>query len=602
MGERWGNDGFRNEKRQKEIFKAVTLYVDNLPKALHWQGLWHIFAQHGDVVDSVNKLNRGGRRFGFVRFEREVDADRAKERLNGLLVYGCKIFVGLARYNKSSSGWGGMKSVKKCGEMQENISDNDFSVQKKQDIPIYKGKESVKEGVFGCHEKRNQKVFVPRKIQGHVVDEQLWELKRCLVGVMATVCKTSSIISRLQSWGLGEIQVKSMGGKRFLLSFTDDELFTMLEDLEWSYLKEIFVEVFPWTENLIQMEGATWLELSGMPLHCWNQCTFKRVAELWGSFEALGENAFRSKNCEKVTILITTNQVERIDEIVEIEVGNLIFKVRVMELGFSDESPELQPTRVKSSVRTNCDKDGSSSGSSSESKKTQSPAKSDWCWTQVEEEALEAILLGKDHSNDEGMLGKEDDRHLGDVDLLGCSPIKVSADNDNILKGNSIDKEGQGVICGTAGIDGKPSCVEVVSKQLEEINDSLIKEIEGKESASPTVKKDLASSKLLVYNQNMGLKPFSSEFKPSPNSSWAATVDERMNASYIKSGAADSCNLKQCGAQSEEGEAMSFFPELAYLKRKKKDRRYGSLLEFQDKVISDLERKKKGSSVEKAQS
>ncbi|KAK8564417.1 hypothetical protein V6N12_036541 [Hibiscus sabdariffa] len=71
--------------------------------------------------------------------------------------------------------------------MQEKISDSDFSVQKKQDIPIYKGKESVKEGELGCHEKENQKVYVPRKIQGHVVDEQLWELKRCFVGVMATV-------------------------------------------------------------------------------------------------------------------------------------------------------------------------------------------------------------------------------------------------------------------------------------------------------------------------------------------------------------------------------------------------------------------------------
>ncbi|KAK9004016.1 hypothetical protein V6N11_001834 [Hibiscus sabdariffa] len=299
-----------------------------------------------------------------------------------------------------------MKSVKKCGEMQENISDNDFSVQKKHDIPIYKGKESVKEGDLGYHEKRNQKVYVPRKIQGHVVDEQLWELKRCLVGVMAT----------------------------------------------------------------------------------------------------------------------------------------------------------------------------------------------------VEEEAMEAILLGKDHNNDEGMLGKEDDRHLGDVDLLGCSPIKVYADNDYILKGNSIVKEGQGVICGTAGVDGNPSCFEVVSKQLEENNDSLIKEIDGKESVSPAVKKDFASSKLLVNNQNMGLKPFSSEFKPSPiksKSSWAATVDERMNASYKKSGATDSCNLKQYGAHSEEGEAMTFFPELAYLKRKKKDRRFGSLLEFQEKVISDLERKKRDRALRK---
>ncbi|KAK8628431.1 hypothetical protein V6N13_064138 [Hibiscus sabdariffa] len=562
----------------KGFYTAINQADDFIGRLffLSWE-LYHDVCLHRDVVDAyiANKLNRGGRRFGFVRFEREVDADRAKERLNGLLVYGCKIFVGLARHNKSSLAWRGMKSVKKCAEMQENTSDSDFSVQKKQDIPIYKGKESVKEGELGGHEKANQKVYVPKKIQGHVIDEQLWELKRCLVGVMATVCKTSNIISRLQSWGLGEIQVKSMGRKRFLISFTDDELFTMLEDLEWSYLKEIFAEVFPWTENLIQMERATWLELSGMPLHCWNQCTFKRVATLWGSFEALGENAFRSKNCEKVTILITTNQVERIDEVVEIEVGNLIFKVRILELGFSDESPELQPTRVKSSFRTNGDNDGISSGSSSESGKTQSPAKSNRCWTQVEEEALEAILFGKDHNNDEGMLGKEGGRRVEDADILGCSPIKVSADNDKILKENSIVKKGQDVILGTAGVDGKPSWVEVVSKQLEENNDSLIKEIDGKEPVSPTVEIDFASSKLSGNNQILGLQSPSSESQSSPiksKSSWAASVDERMNASYNKNGETDSSILKQCGAQSEEEEPMSFFPELSYLKRKKKYR------------------------------
>ncbi|KAL4341818.1 hypothetical protein GQ457_08G022360 [Hibiscus cannabinus] len=112
-----------------------------------------------------------------------------------------------------------------------------------------------------------------------------------------------------------------------------------------------------------------------------------------------------------------------------------------MELGFSDDSPQLQQTRVISSVRTNCDKVGSSSGSSSESEKSQSSAKAVRSWTQVEEEAMEAILLGKDHNNDEGVWGKEDDRHLGDVDILGCSPIKVSADNDNNLKGDVKLKE-----------------------------------------------------------------------------------------------------------------------------------------------------------------
>ncbi|KAK8622412.1 hypothetical protein V6N13_117329 [Hibiscus sabdariffa] len=66
-----------------------------------------------------------------------------------------------------------------------------------------------------------------------------------------------------------------------------------------------------------------------------------RIAKLWGNFEAAGENAAHSRDCEKVTILITTEIVDRIEEVVEICVGNLLHQVRVIELGFNDNSTEL---------------------------------------------------------------------------------------------------------------------------------------------------------------------------------------------------------------------------------------------------------------------
>ncbi|KAK8681994.1 hypothetical protein V6N13_054391 [Hibiscus sabdariffa] len=85
-----------------------------------------------------------------------------------------------------------------------------------------------------------------KRISGVIVEkEELWKLKRCMVGMMSTVCSVRNIMMRLQAWGLGEIKVQRMGGKTYLLSFDNDELFTMLEDVNWSYLKEIFSEVYP---------------------------------------------------------------------------------------------------------------------------------------------------------------------------------------------------------------------------------------------------------------------------------------------------------------------------------------------------------------------
>ncbi|GMI70118.1 hypothetical protein HRI_000681100 [Hibiscus trionum] len=86
---------------------AVTLYVENIPASLHWKGLWHIFGNHGDIVDFLfpKKMNRKGKRFGFVRFARKMDALRAKERLQGFVLNRYKVLVLIAKYNARSSFW-----------------------------------------------------------------------------------------------------------------------------------------------------------------------------------------------------------------------------------------------------------------------------------------------------------------------------------------------------------------------------------------------------------------------------------------------------------------------------------------------------------------
>ncbi|KAK8640554.1 hypothetical protein V6N13_008306 [Hibiscus sabdariffa] len=100
-----------------------------------------------------------------------------------------------------------------------------------------KDKTTLVEGEIDDFDKiRNQNKR--HRVQGHVEVEDLWRMKRCLVGVIATVCSVSSILSRLHDWGLGEIKVQRTGGKWFLLSLEDDELYLMLEDLQWSYLEE----------------------------------------------------------------------------------------------------------------------------------------------------------------------------------------------------------------------------------------------------------------------------------------------------------------------------------------------------------------------------
>ncbi|KAK5802318.1 hypothetical protein PVK06_029906 [Gossypium arboreum] len=59
---------------------------------------------------------------------------------------------------------------------------------------------------------------------------------------------------------------------------------------------------------------------AGIPLHCWNYQTTRRVVEIWGELVAMGENFSMMHNFEKMDVLIITKQVKRIDEVIKIEV------------------------------------------------------------------------------------------------------------------------------------------------------------------------------------------------------------------------------------------------------------------------------------------
>ncbi|KAK8488156.1 hypothetical protein V6N11_073203 [Hibiscus sabdariffa] len=52
----------------------------------------------------------------------------------------------------------------------------------------------------------------------------------------------------------------------------------------------------------------------------------------------MGENVNRVLDCEKVTMLLTIEQQSRIEESIEVEIGNIIHEVHVRELGFVDTS------------------------------------------------------------------------------------------------------------------------------------------------------------------------------------------------------------------------------------------------------------------------
>ncbi|PPS15473.1 hypothetical protein GOBAR_AA05112 [Gossypium barbadense] len=90
--------------------------------------------------------------------------------------------------------------------------------------------------------------------------------------------------------GLGEIIVRRIQGRHFLVEISDEELIELLRQTEWSYLKDFFIKIEPWLEKLKIKERVSWIEVSGVPLYCWNYETCKRVAGLWGKLASIASS------------------------------------------------------------------------------------------------------------------------------------------------------------------------------------------------------------------------------------------------------------------------------------------------------------------------
>ncbi|MFQ6654374.1 hypothetical protein Gotur_025388 [Gossypium turneri] len=142
---------------------------------MHWKGLWALFRYHGEVIDAFIpvKKSKSGKRFGFVRYNRNAEQRRNENNKREV--------------NVKSQEFG-------------RIEVGESSLRSNYD-PNKKDEEVVKV--------KNTNIVV----QGHVEEEQLWNLQRCLVGTTATCCDSKSLFERIVRSGLWEIKIRRMQGR-----------------------------------------------------------------------------------------------------------------------------------------------------------------------------------------------------------------------------------------------------------------------------------------------------------------------------------------------------------------------------------------------------
>ncbi|KAK8561357.1 hypothetical protein V6N12_048429 [Hibiscus sabdariffa] len=156
--------------------------------------------------------------------------------------------------------------------------------------------------------------------------------------------------------------------------------------------------------------------------------SFKNIAEAWGSLEAVGENTLQGQSCEKVAILISTEQGETIDKLVEFTAGKEKFLIRVSELTL------LNHDRVQKASSTKKNAIDAAAMSVSHVSSSESSLVSDRKNTSFtggkpmdSEEAFKAVFNDKFNGDCDPIV--EEGRCVGELDILGSREALNSGHN-----------------------------------------------------------------------------------------------------------------------------------------------------------------------------
>ncbi|PPR90015.1 hypothetical protein GOBAR_AA30663 [Gossypium barbadense] len=287
----------------------ITVFVLNIPFSMHWKGLLAMFRFHGEVLDVFIPAKRS-KKIWICEIQQY---DGCKK--------GDKLSVDLAKFNGGRQIWKKKRRGEDNAVMGSNGKMEKKDYEKLKDIGRVERGECSSKSQFRKTNVENDNVRIEKHfiaVQGHVEEEQLWKLQRCLVGETATCCDIKNLQERIVKVGLGEIRIRRIQGRFFLVDIPDDELFGILKQNDWGYLREFFVLIEPSSEVTIVEERVAWIEVAGVPLCCSNR------------------NPDKASYFASMPMLVSIMKPEKVDGLIFLEVGSSRFPIRVVEKGLSE--------------------------------------------------------------------------------------------------------------------------------------------------------------------------------------------------------------------------------------------------------------------------
>ncbi|KAE8690706.1 hypothetical protein F3Y22_tig00110893pilonHSYRG00346 [Hibiscus syriacus] len=185
------------------------------------------------------------------------------------------------------------------------------------------------------------------EVEGVVDEDKLQVLSNCLVGWCMNFIKIGNLANQIQAKGLAGFTLMRAVGNVVLMVFENSDSLRSVKDDKLKTLAEWFSRVETWSDSLVVECRLVWLVCEGIPFHTWNWDTFKNIATKWGKLMVIDNSCEFPSSFDWAKIQKLTNVHGKIDEMLELKVGDNLFKILVYEV-----DPSFKPN---SWVPEDCD-------------------------------------------------------------------------------------------------------------------------------------------------------------------------------------------------------------------------------------------------------
>ncbi|KAK2420328.1 zinc finger CCCH domain-containing protein [Trifolium repens] len=314
---------------------ATSYFFTNFSDDIKAVDLWPKFARFGRVweVYIPSKLDKQGRRFGFVKFRDIKNAREQLDLISNIWVGSYKLRVNLPKFEKGST--------KKDPPKEDQVSAKVVPESSKQPVGVrddgrtfmtalLKGPVQQKEGkalmeANGCGDSEDAVVWEV-EIEAEVVSK----LNGSFVGYLLEHKDHLNIQQNFLMGGYPKIRIIPLGHLQVLISSdVVGEVQEVVGSVGWWC--NWFDRFEAWSPDLVTNQRDVWLSCFGVPLHAWGDAIFKTIGSKFGTFIQVDVSTKNLLRGDVARIKIVTSLKEVVDTTVCVSVMGKKFKIRVME-------------------------------------------------------------------------------------------------------------------------------------------------------------------------------------------------------------------------------------------------------------------------------